>query len=152
MDMCFARYSSPNTLPDLDNRANVDMFEWVLVNYVDGYEDVRQSSFPDYADALYLQGLFAFLLRDDTFRADFAAYCRTLASDEAKAYLLTLYEEAYDQVSPLMGAHIDRWERNIAGGFDTRKWGRSAKRIKQFIEDRPAQFLKQLDLLLIMYD
>ncbi len=152
MDMCFARYSSPDTLPDLDNRANVDMFEWVLVNYVDGYEDVRQSHFPDYADALYLQGLFAFLLRDDAFRASFADYCRTLASDEATEYLLTLYEDAHDQVEPLIGDHIDRWEQNIAGGFDTRKWGRSAKRVKQFIEDRPAQFLKQLDLLLSMYD
>ncbi len=152
MDMCFARYSSPDTLPDLDNRAETDMFEWVLVNYVDGYEDVRQSHFPDYADALYLQGLFAFLLRDDTFRADFAAYCRTLASDEAKDYLLALYKDAYNQVDPLMEDHIDRWENHIASGFDTRKWGRSAKRIKQFIEDRPAHFLKQLDLLLSMYE
>ncbi len=152
MDMCFARYSSPDTLPDLDNRAETDMFEWVLVNYVDGYEDVRQSHFPDYADALYLQGLFAFLLRDDTFRADFAAYCRTLASDEAKDYLLALYKDAYNQVDPLMEDHIDRWENHIASGFDTRKWGRSAKRIKQFIENRPAHFLKQLDLLLSMYE
>ncbi len=152
MDMTFGRYSSPHILPDIDSRADVDMFEWVLVNYIDGYEDVRESSFPDYPDALYTQGLFAFLLRDDTFRADFAAYCRTLISDEAIAYLKTLYEDAYAQVNPIIGAHIDKWGRYIDGGFSTRNWRKAAERVEKFINARPAQFEKHLERLLSMYD
>lgn len=152
MDMAMGRYSTPDTLPDLDNRATVDMFEWVLVNYVEGYEDVRESQFPDYRDALYLQGLFAFLLRDDTFRAGFADYCRTIASEESVAYLAELYRTAFDDVKPLMEDHIARWQGSIANGFTYRHWTRSAGRIRTFIEDRPAIFLRHLDRLLSMYD
>ncbi len=152
MDMAFGRYSSPDTLPDLDSRAEVDMFEWVLVNYLDGYEDVRQSPFPDYADALYLQGLFAFLLRDDTFRAAFADYCREIASSEAQAYLSDLYESAFNEVKPLMSAHISRWNGQIASGFSVSTWRTSSQRVASFIKNRPAIFLDQLDTLLSMYE
>ncbi len=147
MDMAMARYATPSPLPELDNSAKVDMFSWVLSNYVSGYGDQQQ-----YTDALYLQGLFSFLMRDDTFRADFADFCRTIASEEATAYLKALYEDAYDQVNPIIGDHITRWERHIAPGFETRNWRRSAQRIEKFIQDRPAQFLKHLDKMLAMYD
>ena len=124
------------------------MFSWVLSNYVSGYGDQQQ-----YTDALYLQGLFAFLMRDDTFRADFAEFCRTLASEEATAYLLALYEDAYDQVSPIVNDHIKRWSPRVGNMIsDTRSWKRAASRIESFIEDRPAQFLKHLDKMLSMYD
>ncbi len=146
MDMSFARYSSPHILPDLDSRADVDMFEWVLGNYVGTYGD------QPYADALYLQGLFSFLLRDDTFRGEFADYCRTLVSDEAVAYLMALYEDTYDQVRPLMPAHLKCWKNCIPGDYNLRAWQNAAGRVKTFIEDRPAEFLKQIDKMLSMYE
>ena len=148
MDFTMNRYSGNHPLPEIDTRHTVDMFEWVLSNYVKGYGDHQQ-----YNDALYLQGLFAFLMRDDTFRADFAELCRTLASDEATAYLKGLYQTAYDQAYPIMGDHISRWSDYAHGMIrDTRSWRKAAQRIESFIEDRPAQFLKHLDKMLGMYD
>ena len=148
MDFTMNRYSGNHPLPEIDTRHTVDMFEWVLSNYVDGYGDHQQ-----YNDALYLQGLFAFLMRDDTFRADFAELCRTLASEEAAAYLKALYDEAYGQASPIMSDYVNRWS-GYAGGMisDIRGWKRAASRIESFIEDRPAQFLKHLDKMLGMYE
>ncbi len=148
MDFTMARYDGNHPLPEINTQPSVDMFSWVLSNYVSGYGDQQQ-----YNDALYLQGLFAFLMRDDTFRADFADLCRTLASDEATAYLLSLYEEAYDQVDPIIGAHITRWS-GYAGGMisDNRGWRKAASRIESFINARSSQFLKHLDKMLSMYD
>ena len=148
MDFTMARYNKGANLPEIETTHTVDMFSWVLSNYVEGYGDQQQ-----YTDALYLQGLFSFLMRDDTFRADFAEFCRTLASDEASAYLLSLYEAAYDQVDPIVGDHISRWKGSVRGMIsDTRAWRKAAARTKSFIEDRPAQFLKQLDKMLSMYE
>ena len=148
MDFTMNRYDKGAPLPEIETTPTVDMFEWVLSNYVKGYGD-RQ----EYTDALYLQGLFSFLMRDDTFRADFAELCRTLASEEATAYLKTLYESAYDQAYPIMGDHIDRWSDYAHGMIrDTRSWKRAAQRIESFIEARPAQFLKHLDRMLGMYE
>ncbi|MBP3666841.1 MAG: CotH kinase family protein [Clostridia bacterium] len=148
MDFTMNRYSGDHPLPEIDTRHTVDMFSWVLSNYVRGYGDQQQ-----YNDALYLQGLFAFLMRDDTFRNDFAELCRTLASDEATAYLKGLYQTAYDQAYPIMGDHISRWSDYAHGMIrDTRNWRKAAQRIESFIEDRPAQFLKHLDKMLGMYD
>ncbi len=148
MDFTMSRYNKGAPLPEIETVHTVDMFSWVLSNYVSGYGDQQQ-----YTDALYLQGLFAFLMRDDTFRTDFAEFCRTLASDEATAYLKALYEDAYGQLNPIIGAYINRW-KNYAGGMiqDTRSWKRAASRIESFIEDRPAQFLKHLDKMLGMYE
>ena len=148
MDFTMNRYSGNHPLPEIDTRHTVDMFEWVLSNYVKGYGDSQQ-----YNDALYLQGLFAFLMRDDTFRADFAELCRTLASEEATAYLLSLYETAYAQVDSIMGDHIRRWSPHVGNMIsDVRSWRKAAQRIESFIEARPAQFLKHLDRMLGMYE
>ena len=147
MDFTMSRYDAL-VLPEIYTAADTDMFSWVLSNYVEGYGD-RQ----EYTDALYLQGLFSFLMRDDTFRADFAEFCRTLASDEATAYLKTLYENAYNQVDPIMSDHVKRWSPYVGNMIsDTRSWRRAASRIESFIEDRPAHFLKHLNRMLSMYD
>ena len=124
------------------------MFSWVLSNYVAGYGDQQQ-----YTDALYLQGLFSFLMRDDTFRAEFADICRTMASEEAQVYLLSLYENAYAQVDPIVGDHINRWKGEVRNMIsDTRSWRKAAARTETFIKSRPAQFLKHLEKMLSMYD
>jgi hypothetical protein len=148
MDFTMNRYNKGAPLPEIETTPTVDMFSCVLSNYVSGYGDQQQ-----YTDTLYLQGLFSFLMRDDSFRADFAEVCRTLASEEATAYLKALYEDAYDQASPIMGDHINRWKGQVRGMIsDTRSWKRAAARVESFIEDRPAQFLKHLDKMLAMYD
>ena len=148
MDFTMSRYDKGAALPEIETTPTVDMFSWVLSNYVSGYGDQQQ-----YTDALYLQGLFSFLMRDDTFRADFAEFCRTLASDEATAYLKALYTDAYAQVDPIVGAHITRWENQTNNMLsDARAWRKAAQRVEKFIEARPAQFLKHLDKMLSMYD
>ena len=148
MDFTMNRYDKGAPLPEIETTPTVDMFSWVLSNYVSGYGDQQQ-----YTDALYLQGLFSFLMRDDSFRADFAELCRTMASEEAQAYLLSLYENAYDQVDPIVGDHISRWKSVVRGMIsDTRSWRKAAQRTEKFIEARPAQFLKHLDKMLSMYD
>ncbi len=147
MDMTMSRYSSPNVLPDLENRPEADMFAWVFSNYVEGYEDTQR-----YEDGLYLQGLFSFLMRDDSFRASFAEYARTLASSEAKATLQALYDEMFAQVKPSIGDHIARWSGQIAGGYKASSWATASRRIEKFIKDRPAHYLAQLENLLSMYD
>ena len=148
MDFTMNRYDKGAPLPEIETTPTVDMFEWVLSNYVEGYGDCQQ-----YNDALYLQGLFAFLMRDDAFRADFAEFCRTLASEEANAYLMDLYRTAYDQVYPIMGDHIDRWSGYTHNMIpDARSWRKAAQRIETFIKARPAQFLGHLDKMLAMYE
>ena len=148
MDFTMSRYNKGAALPEIETTHTVDMFSWILSNYVEGYGDQQQ-----YNDALYLQGLFAFLMRDDTFRADFAELCRTLASDEATAYLKTLYETAYDQLDPIVGDHVSRWKGEVRGMIsDIRGWRKAAARTESFIEDRPALFLQQLDKMLSMYE
>ena len=147
MDMAMGRYATPSPLPELDNSPEVDMFRWVLESYVDGYRSEQP-----YADALYLQGLFAFLMRDDAFRTDFAAYCREIASEEATAYLLALYQDAYEQVNPIISDHINRWKRQVPSNFDIRRWRRAAARVESFIEDRSARYLSHLETLLAMYE
>ncbi len=146
MDMCFGRYSSPDILPDLDSGSDVDMFEWVFGNYVGTYGE------QPYPDALYLQGLFSFLLRDDAFRAEFEAYCRTLASDEAVDCLNQIYKDSYAQAKPIVNNHIKRWNSRIEPGYTLRTWMNSAGRVETFIEERPAKFLSQLEKLMSMYD
>lgn len=150
MDMAMGRYSSPGTLPELNNVASVDTFWRCLGNYVDGYKGIFENSGETqlYPDSLYLQGLLAFCLRNDSFRADFDAYCRTLAASDAADSLKNLYTAAYNTVRPGIAAHIDRWS---GIPVNEKEWIKSCKRITTFIKDRPAAFLKSLDQLMNMY-
>ena len=149
MDMAAARYSSPDVLPELDSRAKVDTFWRCLGNYVDGYSDFYANSDETrlYPDALYLQGLFAFCLRDQDFRRDFVAYARTLASDAAVELQESLYSESYAQIKADIDAHLDRWGNDIAGGItEKRDWYAAARRVKTFFGNRPRYFLEHLAL------
>ena len=148
MDMCFGRYSSPELLPDLDSRADRDTFWRALGNYLPGYEAYYRNEGTDrlYPDALGVGGLFAFCLQNEGFRTDFVTYARSLASEEAKAVLLDLYNNSNTVLKTPIKAHINRWRDWI--GMDQKQWSKASKNVKSFIEDRPAQFLSHLDRML----
>ncbi len=148
MDMAAARYSSPDVLPELDSRANVDTFWRCLGNYVSGYSNLYSNSGETrlYPDSLYLQGLFAFCMRDAGFRRDFVAYARTLASDEAVELQEKLYKAAYTPIKEGVAAHLDRWGGAIVDGISVqRDWYNAARRVKAFFSARPKQFLAYLE-------
>jgi len=148
MDMAAARYSRPDILPELDSRANVDTFWRCLGNYVRGYSGLYSNSGETmlYPDSLYLQGLFAFCMRNDDFRRDFVAYARTLASDEAVELQEDLYSAAYKAIKEGIAAHLDRWEWDIVDGVSLpRDWYEAARRVKSFLSARPKKFLSYLE-------
>jgi hypothetical protein len=148
MDMAAARYSSPDVLPELDSRADVDTFWRCLGNYVDGYSSLYFNGGETqlYPDSLYLQGLFALCMRDAGFRRDFVAYARTLASDEAVELQEKLYKAAYTPIKEGVAAHLDRWGGDIVDGVSIqRDWYEAARRVKAFFGSRPKQFLEYLE-------
>ncbi len=154
MDMTMARYSRPELTSDLDSRAEVDSFWRTLGNYIPAYHDIYEDSGETklYPDSLYLQGLFAFCMRNDTFRAEFAAYCRELISEENQKLLDEHYDALVAQVSPEIGAHIDRWSYAIGSGYAARDWTRARRSLTDFMKNRPAKFEAYLDRCLSMYD
>jgi len=153
MDMTMGRYSRPELTSDLDSRAKVDSFWRTLGNYIPAYHDIYSDSGETklYADALYLQGLFAFCMRNDEFRAEFTAYCRELISEEKQDLLKHHYDTLVAQVSPEMGAYIERWSRVIGSDYAVRNWTRARRSLTDFMKDRPAKFEAYLDLCLSMY-
>lgn len=154
MDMTMARYSRPELTSDLDSRAEVDSFWRTLGNYIPAYHDIYEDSGETklYPDSLYLQGLFAFCMRNDAFRAEFAAYCRELISEENQKLLDEHYDALVAQVSPEIGAHIDRWSYAIGSGYASRDWTRARRSLTDFMKNRPAKFEAYLDRCLSMYD
>ena len=152
MDMCFARYACPDILPDLDSRADRDTFWRTLGNYLPGYEAYFTNEGEDriYPDSLYVEGLFAFCLKNDGFREAFVSYAKSLASEQASASLKELYASAHDFLKPCISAHIKRWQDRVA--VNTRQWDGAAGRIETFIDKRPALFLQYLERLLTVLD
>ena len=148
MDMAAARYQSPYVLPELDTRADVDTFWRCLGNYVEHYHNSYANAGETrlYPDSLYLQGLFAFCMRDQGFRDDFVAYARTLASDVAVDLQEELYGETYAQIKAGVTDHIERWTADRDGAVSTmRDWYNAARRVKAFFGSRPKHFLAHLE-------
>ena len=154
MDMTMGRYSRPELTSDLDSRATVDSFWRTLGNYIPAYHNIYSDSGETklYPDSLYLQGLFAFCMRNDAFRAEFEAYCRDLISEEKQALLDAHYDALVDQVSPEMDAYIDRWSHVIGSGYKSRDWSRARRSLTEFMKNRPAKFEEYLNLCLSMYN
>ena len=150
MDMAFARYSSPHITSELDNRSDVDTFYWVLGQYVDGYRELYSYEGEErlYPDSLYLQGLLAFCLQNDEFRADFAAYCRLLAGKETQTALGGLYYQGYDAVYEDIQNHVKRWFSDMG---ISRNWRDGCEGIQAFIRERGSLFEAYLEQMLGMY-
>ncbi len=154
MDMTMGRYSRPELTSDLDSRATVDSFWRTLGNYISDYHNiyVDDGETKLYPDSLYLQGLFAFCMRNDTFRAEFATYCRELISEENQKLLDEHYDTLVAQVSPEMETYIKRWQHVIGSGYASRDWTRARLSLTDFMKKRPAKFEEYLNLCLSMYD
>lgn len=68
---------------ELYTRANSQNIRLMLCNYVEfdsmkGYPKITENSYPD---SLYLQGVLAFLLKNEGFRTAFYNYCKQLATE-----------------------------------------------------------------------
>ncbi len=154
MDMTMARYSRPELTSDLDSRATVDSFWRTLGNYIPEYHNIYSDSGETklYPDSLYLQGLFAFCMKNDKFRAEFEAYCRELISEEKQKLLDEHYDILVAQVTPEVQNHIERWQHVIGSSYASRNWTRARRSLTDFMKDRPAKFEAYLDRCLSMYN
>ena len=149
MDFTLGRYEC-NILPEINTQASVDMFYRTLGNYKNfGISNSGNNKL--YPDALYLQGLLDFCLKNESFRNKFISICEKLASDESKVILKDCYNTAYSAVSSEIGRHLKRWQNTFDPSFTPQVWSKAAKNILSFINDRPAYFLAQLDKAMGLY-
>ncbi len=91
LDLGMGRYTIGNTTNEkgdtpieLYTKADANTFRLMLANYLPydrnggGYPDVSNLTYPD---SLGLQGLFAFLLKNSSFRTKFSDFCTELATE-----------------------------------------------------------------------
>ena len=149
MDFTFGRYEC-SILPEIKTDATVDMFYRTLGNYQNfGISNSGNNKL--YPDALYLQGLFNFCLKNQGFRTKFISICERLASEESQEILKECYTLAYSSVSSEIAKHLKRWKENISPDLTAQVWAKSAKRILSFIDTRPDYFMTHLDNAMKFY-
>ena len=147
-DFAFGRYNSDHILPELYTKADADTFDFVLGNYYTGkyvYTD-------GYADPLYLKGLLAFCLKNDTFRSEFKKYCQTLASDEAESYLKDIFAEQKAVLSELMPSQMERWSEHIKRDYTYRTWIRQMAFMDEWAQKRGSEFLAYMESSLANFE
>lgn len=150
MDFTFGRYEC-NVLPEVYTQASLDMFYRTLGNYKNfGISNSGNNKL--YPDALYLQGLFDFCLKNESFRNKFISICENLASKDSTAALKNCYYTAFTTVKTEIAKHIKRWQNTIDPSMTPQLWATSAKNILEFIDDRPTYFLAQLDKAMGLYE
>ena len=146
-DFAMGRYDSL-VLPEIYTLADTNTFDFTLGNYYSGKFEYASN----YADPLYLKGLLAFCLKNDTFRGDFEEYCRRLCSDEAKAYLKDIVKKQKETLSPIIKAHIALWQDHTSGGYSMRTWSRQITAIEDWIDDRSGYFISHMETALSNFD
>ncbi len=146
MDFTMNRYDCL-VLPEIDTSADVDTFRRALGNY---WTDEDTSDL--YPDSLLLQGLLNACLQDTGFRTRFADYCRTLASDSNRDLLLGMIDSAAARIRGEIPHHLDKWAGTIDGGFTLENWDNQVERMRDFVRERPAMFLEQLDAAMEKYE
>lgn len=150
MDFTFARYASPYLTSELNTTADVDTFYRVLGNYQNyPYPDEGETKL--YADALYLQGLFDFCLRNDNFRQKFYDYCIKISNEENKNLLLSLLSSTETEISPELPSHLDRWVGTYSSSYNMKTWKSANRTVKKFIEARQEYFINHLNNALSYY-
>lgn len=146
-DFAMGRYQS-FALPELYTLADTNTFDFVLSNYYSGqFEYIG-----NYADPLYLKGLLAFCLRNDEFRADFKEYCELISSAEAQAFLENIVSEQRDTLSPLIKAHIERWEEHLPRTYGSRTWTRQMNAIDNWVAKRNSYFIDYMNSSLANFE
>ena len=163
MDLGMGRYTcgTENGFPiELYTRADSMNFRFMLSSYLN-FEDM-ETGFPrlsgdNYPDALHLQGLLAFFLQNDSFRAEFTTYCRKLATEiwppEA---LVSLIETSMQTIQPEMQNYMEKrfgsmpfdittkytaWEDAVTGRDSLISWARERS-------GENGAFLRQLETML----
>lgn len=151
MDFTFARYASPYLTSELNTTADVDTFYRVLGNYQNyPYPDEGETKL--YADALYLQGLFNFCLKNNTFRQKFYDYCIKISNDENKNILLSLLSNTEAEISPELTSHLDRWAGTYSASYNTKTWKSANRTVKNFINSRQEYFIQHLNNAMSYYN
>ena len=151
MDFTFGRYNSPYVTSELDTVYSVDTFYRTLGNYLD-YEYPDSGETKLYADALGLQGLLDFLLKNDEFREKFYDYCIFISNTENTDALKNLLSRTVEEVKPEISRHLDRWQGTYASSYTIKTWGSCNSEIRRFIANRPSFFRDQLEKAMSFYE
>ena len=150
MDFSFARYKN-RVLPEIYTLADTDTFSRALSNYWDGSYSYNKST-GNYPDSLCIQGLLDFCLRNDSFRADFEAYCRSLVSAENVTLLKSVMQDYIDSINTEIPRHLDRWAGTIDRSYDYEAWLSANADMLAWADERPAQFIKYLEAAMARYN
>jgi hypothetical protein len=150
MDFSFGRYEN-QVLPEIYTLADTDTFTRALSNYWSGSYTYDKNS-GNYPDSLLIQGLLDFCLRNDSFRARFDAYCRSLVSAENIALLKSCMQDYTDSIENEISFHIERWEGTIDRSYDYENWRKSVADMLSWADERPAYFLSHLENALNHYN
>lgn len=149
-DFAFGRYKC-EVLPEIYTMADTNTFARMLANYWNGSYEYNAST-GYYPDSLLLQGLGSFLMRNDTFRSEFEAYCRYLVNDENIALLRSLMEDYAAQCRPLIANHIKQLSGTIDGGYSVSKWEKAVDNMYSWLDERPAYFIEYMEQMLSHYE
>lgn len=145
-DLGLGRYDSAHVCPELDTTPEVDSFYRTLGNFLDYHSYYSYSGTEQlYPDSLGMQCLLAYCLENDAFREDFEAVCRKMASEESTAILLEELSAGAVAIKPEMERHLECWGWAIGNGYTLKTWQKEYSAIKKYVNDRPAQFLSQLE-------
>ncbi len=149
MDFSFGRYKNL-VLPEIYTLADTDTFTRTLANYRTGTYKYEQNS-GYYPDSLLLQGLLDFCLRNEPFRLDFDAYCRSLVTQENVNLLKTEMQKTIDSIKSEIPRHLERWKNTIDGHYDYENWLAANAEMLAWADERPAYFISYLENALSYY-
>ena len=150
---------------ELYTRADSKNFRLMLHNYIEydedgGYPDISVNSYPD---STKLQGLLAFCLKNQAFRAAFADYCKKLATEIWPVDKLEkLINDAYNVLKPEMRNYMNKqyfggwqfsitttledWESAVLSGPDSLiVWAKARS-------GADGEFMKQVNELMAKFD
>lgn len=163
MDIGMGRYTcgmQGDSPIELYTRADAKTFRFMLSSYLT-FEDM-ESGFPRllenrYPDTLRLQSLLAFFLQEESFRTEFTAYCRRLATEIWPPDALeSLIRSAMQAVEPEMRNYLEKtfgsmpfdattgyeeWQYAVTGADSLLSWARARS-------GENGAFLRELETML----